>query len=36
VPRVTMTRARKLALYFLEFYLVLLFLLILYRFLIVK
>ena len=31
-----MTRAKKLALYFLEFYLVLLFVLILYRFFIVK
>lgn len=36
MPRVKMTRARKFALYFLEFYLVLLFILILYRFLIVK
>jgi|GEM_PF-6764211 hypothetical protein len=36
MPRVKMTRAKKLALYFLEFYLVLLFVLILYRFFIVK
>ena len=36
MPRVKMTRAKKLALYFLEFYLVLLFVLILVRFFIVK